>query len=241
MAELVVYEDAWSHELICGNQEFGPDHILIAGRTGAGKSTIMNNLIYSVLCQSSGEHSMVLIDPKVLEFDPYHGVPHEVWFAETYEQIVETLRKCFLLVQKRFDSLRGTGKKLYEGTRIHIFIDELMVIMTGANDGRARKYLQQILTLARAANVQVIMATQCPKANIIPTEIKANCGVIIGLQTRNNQDSRNILGVNGCERLPRHGKALVQDPDNQEPHLVDLKMVDPTHIDELIEFRLEGN
>lgn len=241
MAELVVYEDLWSKELICGNVDRGPDHILIAGRTGAGKSTIMNNLIYSVLCAPSGEHSMVLIDPKVLEFDPYHGVPHEIWYAETYEQIVDVLRKCYLFVNKRFESLRGTGKKLFEGTRVHIFIDELMVIMTGANDGRAKKYLQQILTLARAANVQVIMATQCPKANIIPTEIKANCGVIIGLQTRSGQDSRNIIGVKGCENLPRVGKALVQDPDNQEPHVVELHKVAEEHIEELVAWRLDGN
>ena len=235
---MVVYEDPWSKDLInC------PDHILIAGRTGAGKSTVMNNLIYSVLCQSPDEHSMVLIDPKVLEFDPYRKTPHCVDYAESKEDILITLKTCYAIAKERYDSLRGTGKKVYEGTKLHIFVDELMSIMLHKDktSQESKRYLILLFATARAANIQIIVATQCPLSTVIPTELKANCGVIIGLQTRNAQDSRNILGVSGCEKLPRHGQALVNDPDHQETYEKKLLMVEEEHIKELIEWRLEGN
>lgn len=240
---MVVYPDAWSNDLIEGRPDEGPDHILIAGRTGAGKSTVINNLIYSVLCKSPDKHSMVLIDPKIVEFDPYRKVPHCVKYAETKEEILAALKICYAIAKERYDSLRGTGKKVYNGTRLHIFVDELMSIMLGKDktSQESKRYLILLFATARAANIQIIVATQCPLSTVIPTELKVNCGVIIGLQTRNAQDSRNILDVSGCEKLPRHGQALVNDPDHQTTHTQTINRVEWSHIEELIQWRLEGN
>jgi S-DNA-T family DNA segregation ATPase FtsK/SpoIIIE len=184
---------------------------------------------------------MILIDPKGLEFDPYRNTPHCLDFAETNAELQNTLQTCYQFAKNRYNKLKGTGKRSSDETKVHIIIDELMVIMLDKENRIASKYLQGLLAMARAANIQIILATQCPKATVIPTEIKANCGIIIGLQTRNAQDSRNILDENGCENLPRHGKALVQDPDHQNTYMVDLKMVNEKHIKELVDWRLAGN
>jgi DNA segregation ATPase FtsK/SpoIIIE-like protein len=54
--------------------------------------------------------------------------------------------------------------------------------------------------------VHIIAATQCPLSAVIPTPIKVNFDSRIGLRTRSAQDSRNILGVKGCETLPAYGQ-----------------------------------
>lgn len=219
------------------------DHILIAGTTGSGKSTVINSMIYSVLCDSPDEHSMVLIDPKMVEFDPYRNTPHCAMYAETLEEIRDTLRTCLNLVKIRNNELKGTGKKEYEGTKLHIFIDELMVIMLSKEKiaNEIRTYLAQLLAIARSANVQIIMATQSPLSSVIPTIIKANCGIIVGLRTRNAQDSRNILDESGCETLPKIGYALIKDAYTPETYKVQINKISDEDINALIKYREEGN
>ncbi|MCD6500088.1 MAG: DNA translocase FtsK 4TM domain-containing protein [Deltaproteobacteria bacterium] len=52
-------------------------HLLIAGATGAGKSVGVHAMILSLLYQfRPHELKLLLIDPKMLEFAPYHDLPH---------------------------------------------------------------------------------------------------------------------------------------------------------------------
>ena len=52
-------------------------HLLIAGTTGSGKSVCVNALLISILFKASpDEVKLVLIDPKMVEFSKYKGVPH---------------------------------------------------------------------------------------------------------------------------------------------------------------------
>lgn len=52
-------------------------HLLIAGTTGSGKSVCVNSLLISILYKASPEEvKLVLIDPKMVEFSKYKGVPH---------------------------------------------------------------------------------------------------------------------------------------------------------------------
>lgn len=233
----------WQYSTFAKSLIESPDHILIAGMTGAGKSTFMNNMLNSILMESPDEHSIILIDPKCMEFYPYEHTPHCIALAEEYEDIIQVLRATYNLIKMRGKEVResGTYDKTYTGTKVHLFIDELADLMLQKRDNRAAILIQQILQIARAANVQVICATQNPLREVIPTGIKINCGIIIGLKTRNAQDSRNILGENGCEMLPRRGKALVRDPDHQETHLVDIPKIPEEQILRLIKYREEGN
>lgn len=52
-------------------------HLLVAGTTGSGKSVGMNSMILSLLYRMRpDECKLIMIDPKMLEFSVYNGIPH---------------------------------------------------------------------------------------------------------------------------------------------------------------------
>lgn len=209
-------------------------NVLIAGMAGSGKSVIINGMINSILYTS--DHVMALVDPKRVELSFYKDMPHTGLFATEPHDIEELLRKCMKIIDKRTDEMVKQRKRFYSGPRLHIFIDEMADLMLTSKS--AADYIQRIAQLGRAANVQLICATQCPLASVIPTRIQVNFGVVIGLHTRNAQDSRNILGISGCEKLPKYGKALIRNIDEEEPREVNIPMIPEEELDKIINYRL---
>lgn len=185
-------------------------NILIAGMTGSGKSVIMNGIINSILYRSLEEHQMVLIDPKIVEFSRYSKTNHCIKCATDLKEIDRTLDGVLNLTHRRFKYMLENDLVLYNGTTVHLLIDEMADLML-TNKSAVNK-LQRICQIGRAANIQVIAATQCPLASVIPTKIKVNFPIIIGLHTASAKHSRNILEVNGCEDLPMYGEALIRYP-----------------------------
>lgn len=211
-------------------------HILIAGMTGSGKSVIINGMINSILYRSTCKDIMILIDPKRVELSRYKKMPHCGLFATESFDIEIALRKALQIIENRFTEMEEEGKRFYEGPKLHIFIDEMADLML--SNKRAADYIQRIAQIGRAANVQLICATQCPLASVIPTRIQVNFGVIIGLHTRNAQDSRNIIGTSGCEKLPKYGRGLIQYADEVLPKETSIPMVSDEDIQGIINYRL---
>ena len=55
-------------------------HLLVGGTTGSGKSVGINTMIVSLLMKRSPEDlRLILIDPKMLEFEMYHDIPHLIY------------------------------------------------------------------------------------------------------------------------------------------------------------------
>ena len=199
-------------------------HLLIAGRTGSGKSVVVNGIIHSLLCQHScEEEQLILLDPKRVELSQWKSVPHCLRYAaDDPSERLQALNLAVSLIEKRFEDMDNRNLKRYDGGDVHVIIDELAdMLTTQKND--VLPLLQRIGQIGRAAKVHIIACTQCPTAQILSTQLRCNFDSILGLRTRSAQDSRNIIGLKGCEKLPEHGKGYYVTPKDEG--IVDLPMI----------------
>ena len=193
-------------------------HLLIAGKTGSGKSVVENGIIDTLLHRlpfdKIGNAQMILIDPKGNELYKYAKLPHTLVYAYQPEEMMDALRYAMDLTMKRFQVLRESGDDYYNGSDVYVFIDEFADLMT--TQGKTVKPLiQRLCQLGRAARVHVVICTQTPIAKVIPTEIKCNFDSRFGLRTRSAQDSRNIIGKTGLELLPEYGEGYYMTPKEE--------------------------
>jgi S-DNA-T family DNA segregation ATPase FtsK/SpoIIIE len=178
-------------------------HILIAGSTGSGKSTVINGMIHAALRNSPARVGLILIDPKGCELAEYADLPHVIDYANTPKDIPRALRGAVSLMNCRLADMKRRRLREYDGSHVYVIIDELMPLMTRPDIKReCYSPLLDLLALARAARVHVVACTQSPVAAVIPTPLKCNFDSRLALRTASAQDSRNIIGARGCEALP---------------------------------------
>ena len=187
-------------------------HMLIAGATGSGKSVVINGIIHALLYQSPATVGLILIDVKRVELCEYKRLPHTITYADDVPGAVNALQAAINITEARYKDMQRRRQRLYSGSDIYVIIDELADLMTTAKR-LVMPLIQRLCQIGRAARVHVIAATQCPIAAVIPTPIKVNFDSRLGLRTRSAQDSRNILGLAGCERLPRYGQGYYMTPE----------------------------
>lgn len=197
-------------ELYCNMLE--QPHLLIAGATGSGKSVIINGMITTALYKSPHKVRFILIDPKRVELVDYKHLPHTLVYASEPPEMVSALEYAMKLIDQRYSRMQAQRLKKWTGSHVYVVIDELADLMT-TQKRAVQPLLQRIAQVGRAARVHLIAATQCPLAKVIPTEIKVNFDARVGLRTRSAQDSRNILGIKGCEELPRYGYGYYMTPE----------------------------
>lgn len=208
-------------------------HLLIAGATGSGKSVVINGIIHSLLFHSPASVELILIDVKRVELCDYKRLPHCIEYADDVTGAVHALNHALQIIETRFRMMQSRRIKKYAGGHVYVIIDELADLMTIAKKDVV-PLLQRICQIGRAANVHVIAATQCPIAAVIPTQIKVNFDSRVGLRTRSAQDSRNILGVKGCELLPRYGLGYYMKPESC--NLYKLPMIEESETRRLVSY-----
>lgn len=186
-------------------------HLLIAGATGSGKSVVINGIMYTALYKSPAQVEFILIDPKRVELIDYKTLPHVIQYASEPGDMVQALENAMEITESRYKAMQAQHIKKYQGGAVYVVIDELADLMTTARR-QVQPLLQRLAQIGRAANVHIIAATQCPLSSVIPTPIKVNFDSRVALRTRCAQDSRNILGVKGCELLPRYGQGYYMTP-----------------------------
>lgn len=178
-------------------------HMLIAGATGSGKSTVINGMIHAALKDSPARVGLILIDPKGCELAEYAALPHVIDYANRPQDIPRALRGAVSLMNCRLADMKRRRIREYDGSHVYVIIDELMPIMTRPDIKKECYFpLLDLLALARAARVHVVACTQSPVAAVIPTPLKCNFDSRLALRTASAQDSRNIIGARGCEALP---------------------------------------
>ena len=196
-------------------------HTLIAGCQGSGKSVVINGLIdtlmYRLPFDQSGGAQMILIDPKRVELAAYKNLPHTLAHAAGFnpDAWLSALQKAVKIMDSRYTYMEKKGLKKYDRGDLYVVIDEWAnVYKNGGKD--AYKAVLRLTSEGRAARVHLIMATQVPKANIIPTEIRENFDSRICLRTANAVQSRVIMEECGCEDLPRYGQGYFVKPEGTD-------------------------
>lgn len=191
-------------------------HMLIGGQTGSGKSVFIRNII-----QSLNNCEVDIIDMKGLDFDDLgKNIISEVSEAlmlvkklvhlmdERYKNKQVNAKRRVLIIDEYADLVMQTGKEKHE---IRVF-DENGKLKTKTTTIDTRKQLEtdlaRILQKGRAANINVIIATQRPSADIVAPIIKANCPVKACLRVATAKNSEIILDESGGERLLGKGDML---------------------------------
>jgi S-DNA-T family DNA segregation ATPase FtsK/SpoIIIE len=162
------------------------------------------------MAQSPRDINFIMIDPKRVELIDYKRIPHTILYASESQAMRDALQRAQALCDIRFQEMQRKRIKKYDGSAVYLIIDELADLML--TDKTTKPTLQRIAQIGRAAEVHIIAATQTPISKVLPTEIKCNFDSRIGLRTRSAQDSRNIIGIPGLEKLPAYGEGILMGP-----------------------------
>jgi len=208
-------------------------HLLIAGATGAGKSSALNCIITSLLMRTTPDQvKLILIDPKQVEMGQYNRLPHLlVQPVNNPKKAANALGWAVREMERRYDVLYEVGYRDITGYNaafdrgelkaeagserefermkyIVVIVDELNdLMMVAARD--VEESITRIAQKARAVGIHLIVATQRPSVNVITGVIKANIPARMAFAVSSQMDSRVILDQIGAEKLVGKGDMLL--------------------------------
>jgi S-DNA-T family DNA segregation ATPase FtsK/SpoIIIE len=199
-------------------------HLLIAGRTGTGKSVCLNAMILSILMNKRpDEVKLILVDPKMVELSQFKRIPHLMhpvvtdmkkaesllaWACDKMDERYAFLARAGVRNLQTFNQLGA--EEIYarlrpedddERARIPTFMPYIVIIVDEMSD--------LIMTSPKEVESHIVRLAQ--KARAVGL-IKGNLPARIAFQVSSRGDSRVVLDEMGADRLLGNGDMLFLFP-----------------------------
>lgn len=217
-------------------------HLLIAGRTGTGKSVCLNTLITSMLMTRSPEDvRMLMIDPKMVELSPYTKIPHLMnpvitdmkkaeavlaWAVDKMEERYDLLARVGV---RHLDSYNKLGREAVldrmgmteddpeaddvpDRMPYIVIVADEMADLMMTNGKEVESHIIRLAQKSRAVGIHLVLATQKPTVDVITGLIKSNLPARISFQVASRTDSRVVLDEMGADKLLGNGDMLYLAP-----------------------------
>lgn len=229
-------------------------HMLIAGTTGSGKSVFTNSIIMSILYRAKpNEVKLIIVDPKVVEFGVYNGIPHLLIPVVTDpRKAAGALNWAVAEMQDRYKKFAELGVRdlprynqkiekmpecqgMEKLPQIVIIIDELADLMMAAAK-EVEEAICRLAQLARAAGIHLVIATQRPSVDVVTGLIKANIPSRVALLVSSGTDSRTIIDMNGAEKLLGNGDMLFYPSGYVKPVRLQGAFISDTEVSKVVSF-----
>lgn len=241
---LILGEDVAGHPVVADLRKM--PHLLIAGRTGSGKSVCVNSLLLSLLYQNTPEDlRLLLVDPKRVELAAYNDVPHlKSHVIVENKKVVNVLRWAVSEMERRYkvleqakardivtyqDKVRAgemkttvdpetnaAKKEPWENLPSIVIVIDEMADLMVAHGKEVEQVIIRLAQMSRAVGIHLVLATQRPSVEVLTGLIKANIPTRIAFQVTNQIDSRTILDASGAEKLLGAGDMLYAASDGKE-------------------------
>ncbi|MBS0261538.1 MAG: DNA translocase FtsK [Planctomycetes bacterium] len=241
-------------------------HLLIAGRTGTGKSVCLNALILSILMSRTPDQvKMLMIDPKMVELSPYKRVPHLMhpvitdmkkaeavlaWAVDKMEERYDLLARCGV---RHLDNYNEMGREQIfhklgidpdseEATQVPekmpyiVIIADEMADMMMTSGKDVEGHIIRLAQKSRAVGIHLVLATQKPTVDVITGLIKSNLPARIAFQVASRVDSRVVLDEMGADRLLGNGDMLYLMPGTSKITRAQGTYVSDAEVNTIIDF-----
>jgi hypothetical protein len=199
-------------------------HLLVAGATGSGKSVFLRGMLIEMLrTRTPDQLSLLIIDPKRLDFAAFSKVPHlrggriihdpdEALETLTHTLEMELAWRQPILEEAGVSSASEfyeSGGSLDELPQVVILVDEFAdLVLSGSNPRAFSELVQRYAQLTRAYGIFLVLATQRPSVDVVTGSIKANLTALMAFSLPSARDSMTVLDKGGAEDLLGNGDLL---------------------------------
>ncbi len=241
-------------------------HLLIAGRTGTGKSICLNSLILSMLMtRTPDEVKMLMIDPKMVELSPYKNLPHLMhpvitdmkkaeavlsWAVDKMEERYDILARVGvrhldafnklsrdkILTRLDISELHQEAKDVPHKMPYIVIVADEMADLMMTSGKDVEAHIIRLAQKSRAVGIHLVLATQKPTVDVITGLIKSNLPARISFQVASKMDSRVVLDESGAERLLGCGDMLYLAPGTSSLSRAQGTYVSDEEIADVIDF-----